>query len=1630
MSNVSLVENVADQVQGEASSDSYAWGTVKTVLMGDFYDDPTILGLGIRAAVGCVPVVGQVMDLADTGAWICLAYEKGIDDTEVMLNGLILFVGYVPGAGDVLRNLMKGLVSNSAVKGMGELLEKLAYTVGGDGYVYLKEMVIPNLDKWVGEAIDVAKKTLSKVDDLLLEVRKHIPNWMGKDFEIFQKFVKELQDKVDEGFREALKIPREKLDDMMAHFKKADKAVDAGSRSVAVRADPVSKPPQGEGIRAKTSARQLTRAEIIARRRRFLTDKEYAQQVVDDYYKHGKLTEGFEVYHATRIDTRSSLPDGFKPNPERQWQTGSDFVHFSLDSDWGPEKYFPYTKRYEFDPAVHKPGQRAVIADINVYEVEVVGIDARDFNELGLDDFNSSHYPDFEHVVLAPNVPPEGIKSAKRKVLTAEVVDRMELPDDHPYWDYAGQTDFPGGKDGWGSSEAPYSFHDLKMEDAGDLPVPKTDAYIIDKKVPKKLDTTLPEVDPDYRTRQVGTSGPSHPKDADAPTKPVVTGEPIDVISGAMVASAVDLSLPGVLPLEFQRSWSSTHADRLGPLGFGWRHSLDLSLRIRDDDVLVHWGDGRALNFLLLETDDASSFNRGAGLTLRREEGGYSVSSLEGRRYLFSGRRFDGAVPLVSIVDGPFARIDLHYRDGLLTSVTDSGGRTLRFVNNEDGFLSAVVLVDASKTELPLVGYHYDEDGHLIAVEDAAGNQSAFVYGFDNLITQLTDRCGKRFFWEYDTSGLWPRCTKSWGDEGVLRREFRYIRPKRTSIVTDSRGQTTTYIGNTIGMPARIIDPLGNEERFDYDEDGLLLKKTDALGRVTCYERDSFGRVISELNAAGDRRHYRYDEAGNLVEIVDEAGGRWQREYDERGRPVAAVDPAGARWSYHYDGRGQLLDVRDPLGGIERFEWDDQGNLGRYSKADGADFTFRHDALGRMVERGDPSGGVTRLGYDALGRLVETEDALGRRQHFSYDDEHNLTVAEGPDGRKRHYAYGPLNVPTSVRQPSGAVTHFLYDDELELRGVKDPLGRTWSFERDAAGRVVAEVGFDGRRLEYAYDAVGTIVAIVDARGKRTEYHRDAAGRVRARSFADGSREEFSYDALGRLVAARNGEASIGFVYDERGIVREEHCNGEMTHFESDLLGRRVGRTTPWGRSTQRRYDQAGNLVEVRAGDVSLARFSYDGLGREVSRQLVGGVQQRKGYDAVGQLLSVQTKGVGGEQLGARSYAYDHAGRVLRVDDQSFGTMQFEHDLDGRIERAVYPEQSIERFAWNATGDQPAAPAEQRVGADGGRQTRLDDWKLRWDEDGNLLEKQGREVHYTFSYDQAGRLSEVVRDIRVPASDYTKRRKADPRQRVTAQFAYDPLGRRVRRSERSAAGAVRETAFLWDGDQLLAERVAEGVGSTTLVEHVFGDGFAPLAAIGGEETWVFDCDFRDLPQAAFDGSGAMVWQGEFSAFGKLRQAHGPDRVPWRFSGQYADEVSGLYYNRFRYYDPDLKIFTQADPLGLSASPTPHGYVDDPFALVDPLGLVACSASNTSAKTTLTAGGKKKLGNLEPFTDMTAADAIRARGGTGGNVQQLATDMQQKRVGEIANLAAGGDREAETALKIVKQASKKAQKYGGK
>ena len=63
-------------------------------------------------------------------------------------------------------------------------------------------------------------------------------------------------------------------------------------------------------------------------------------------------------------------------------------------------------------------------------------------------------------------------------------------------------------------------------------------------------------------------------------------------------------------------------------------------------------------------------------------------------------------------------------------------------------------------------------------------------------------------------------------------------------------------------------------------------------------------------------------------------------------------------------------------------------------------------------------------------------------------------------------------------------------------------------------------------------------------------------------------------------------------------------------------------------------------------------------------------------------------------------------------------------------------------------------------------------------------------------------------------------------------------------------------------------------------------------------------------------------------------------PIRFQGQYHDHETGLHYNRYRYYDPQVGRFISKDPISYAGGSNLYQYAPNPTGWVEPLGLAKC------------------------------------------------------------------------------------------
>ncbi|AVR78691.1 hypothetical protein NM96_04440 [Neisseria mucosa] len=112
------------------------------------------------------------------------------------------------------------------------------------------------------------------------------------------------------------------------------------------------------------------------------------------------------------------------------------------------------------------------------------------------------------------------------------------------------------------------------------------------------------------------------------------------------------------------------------------------------------------------------------------------------------------------------------------------------------------------------------------------------------------------------------------------------------------------------------------------------------------------------------------------------------------------------------------------------------------------------------------------------------------------------------------------------------------------------------------------------------------------------------------------------------------------------------------------------------------------------------------------------------------------------------------------------------------------------------------------------------------------------------------------------------------------------------------------------------------------------------------------DHLGTPIAAHNVKGEAVWTAEYEAWGRIRNKTVSDglkaNIPFRFQGQYYDEESGLHYNRFRYYDPEIGRFVNLDPIGLMGGINVYVYAPNPIRWVDPNGLSPVSQNCRNTK----------------------------------------------------------------------------------
>lgn len=896
------------------------------------------------------------------------------------------------------------------------------------------------------------------------------------------------------------------------------------------------------------------------------------------------------------------------------------------------------------------------------------------------------------------------------------------------------------------------------------------------------------------------------------------------------------------------------------------------------------------------------------------------------------------------------------------------------------------------------VRYDWDQlspEGKVQRQSEAEGLTRDYAYAADHTI--VTDSLGRVETYHFEGDGPDTRWTAHTRADGS-RIEHQY---------------------DGFGRKVADIDPLGRTTRMQRDGEGRIIGRSLPDGSRWQYRLDpESGEPLAIEGPGGFKLTIERDARANPVAITQQDGTTTRYTYDDPAlpdRPTTRTDPRGGVRRLQWNRLGQLVAHTDCSGHTSRFGYDDEGRLVAESNALNETTRYRHDASGRLVERTDPAGHTTGYSYDSVGRLIARLRPDGKIEALAWDRFGRLTSHKDAGGLTQRFRYDLAGRLIALINENEAVSRFEYDPLDRLLTETGFDSRLQRYTYNAAGELLTRTEAslpDAPVTRYEHDALGRL----SARHLPATAHAPASTET-FRWRADGQLAGF---------ANAQAEISLGFdVAGRPAFETQTHADGWTYHVAHayDLLGRAAATTLGNAPALQWLSYGAGHLHGVRIGSAAID-FTRDSLYRETERIARGAtgdtpiLTAARRYTALGQLAASRTEPAAGVPRQS-DYQHNALGLITTIQDSAVSAIAYTYDRSAHLVGSRHGEHT-HRYRFDAAGNRldPAPDPKRRpnaeewtrivqerlhdpnfnpleeYGLDGGTQHRRDNrisalagTRNRYDGAGNLIEQLRPDgTRLELRYDGAHRLVHLSR--------------TDPDGHIThAEYRYDALSRRIAKSVTDRTGSTTTTRYGWDGERLVCED--DGTTRNT-VFHTPGS-FVPLLRVeqasdngDDEETHetqrllsevaglfgthglavpdalkpepkaahirFYHTDHLGTPLQLIDTTGKIRWQANPDDWRAVRDQQGA-RQPIRFQGQWEDEESGLYYNRYRYYDPAMGRYVTQDPIGLAGGLNTYGYVaGNPVSYTDSLGLNPGTAAGATLGTLVLPGPGTAVGAI--------------------------------------------------------------------
>ena len=840
---------------------------------------------------------------------------------------------------------------------------------------------------------------------------------------------------------------------------------------------------------------------------------------------------------------------------------------------------------------------------------------------------------------------------------------------------------------------------------------------------------------------------------------------------------------------------------------------------------------------------------------------------------------------------GSFANAVMKW-NGLGWDVTGHDGLTYVFGENQ-----------------PLQGIR-DRYGNQITITRAGGGQSgditqvtsphgmwiSLTYNSRHQVTQAVDNVGRTVSYSYDSNNRLSSVTSPTG--GVT--SYTWNASNDLLTVTDARGNTiasNTYDANNRVTSQRV--GTGGTYTFSYTTDANnAVTQTDVQdpdGHLVRYAFNADGmptsKVVGPGSSGAQTTSFSYAATTDyLTEVTDPLGHKSDFTYDANGNVTTSTRLAGTAeartTTFDTSGPyGQLAAVTDPLGHRTSYAYDSNGTLSSVTGPTGLKTSYTFTPDGQLATVADTASNTSTLAYNALGQLVSNTDPLHRVTGFFNDAVNRLVLSTAADGGQVTRSYDNGNHLTQLVDPDGQLVSYSYDPDGELTGITDQNGHTTSYRYDADGNPTGwtQSGTGAPTVSRSYDPAGNLSSVTDGRGSTTTVDYDALNRPTVVKYG---------------VSGSSSSSSVSYSYDagNRVTAMADTAAGTTT-IGYDDFGQPTSVTTPQG-TVGYGYDAAGRRTSLTVQGGTPVNYGYDATGRLTSVSQ-GSTSAGYGYDADGRLASLTLPGA------KQSFGYDAASQLTAIDYTSggstLGNVSYGYDPAGRV--------VTEDGSWA----QLALPAATTAGYNAANEaTTVNGVARSYDGAGNLT----GDGSASYTWNDRGQLASVTG----PAG--------------TESYGYGPTGLRTQ-----VTGAGGSTSFLWD---TTGNQVAELTGGQVTASQLTGPGLdSNLVRTDSTGSHSQLTDRLGSVLATVDPAGTVQSQSAYTPFGQ-QAGTGSAGTPG-FTGRTASSVTGLQYNRDRYYDPTLGRFASQDPIGQDGGLNTYAYAaGDPVNATDPTGDAALLA----------------------------------------------------------------------------------------